>query len=122
MPGTILIADDNESVRTILKLSLQFKGYTLVEMVDGQLAWEELQREPAKYDLLLSDIAMPNMTGLELLARVRADERFKSLPVVICSAEEDATEAGMMELGASAFLVKPCAPMKLIETVGRLIG
>ena len=122
MAKTILIADDNESVRTILKLSLQFKGYNLVEVVDGQLAWEALNREPEKYDLLLSDIEMPNMNGLELLAKLREDGRFQDFPIIICSAEEDATEAKMLERGASAFLVKPCPPMKLMEAVARFIG
>lgn len=120
MPKTILIADDNESVRTVIRLSLQFKGHTLIEVDDGAKALARLGE--GGIDLLISDIAMPNMNGLELLDRVRKDDRFKALPVLICSAEEDATEEGMIARGASAFLVKPCRPMDLMQTVDRLLA
>ncbi|MCX7717518.1 MAG: response regulator [Candidatus Sumerlaeaceae bacterium] len=122
MGKTVLIADDNESVRTILKLTLQFKGYTIIEVDDGAKALDLLLAGQTPVDLLISDIAMPNMSGLELLARLRGEERFATLPILICSAEEDATEADMLKRGASAFLVKPCPPSKLLDTVRALVG
>jgi CheY-like chemotaxis protein len=122
MGKTVLIADDNESVRTILKLTLQFKGYTIIEVDDGAKALDLLSSGQTPVDLLISDIAMPNMSGLELLARLRSEERFASLPILICSAEEDATEADMLKRGATAFLVKPCPPSKLLDTVRGMIG
>ncbi len=120
MPKTILIADDNESVRTVIRLSLKFKGHTLIEVDDGAKALARLKE--GGIDLLISDIAMPNMTGLELLDALRGDDRFKTLPILVCSAEEDATEEALLARGASAFLVKPCGPMDLMKTVDRLLG
>lgn len=119
MSKTILIADDNEGVRTIIKLTLQFKGYTLVEAGDGAEAFAILDKRP--FDLLISDIAMPQMNGLELLAKVRADGRFAHLPIIICSAEEDAKEDDLLARGANAFLPKPVRPMELLSTVGKLL-
>jgi two-component system, chemotaxis family, chemotaxis protein CheY len=121
MPKTILIADDNESVRTILKLSLQFKGYNLIEVDDGAKALDHLKTKGG-VDLLITDIAMPNMNGLELLAALRADPQFAQFPIIVCSAEEDATDEGIKARGANAFLPKPCPPMQLIAAVGSLIG
>jgi CheY-like chemotaxis protein len=118
---TILIADDNDGVRTIIKLSLQFKGYSLVEAEDGAKAFAALESNPA-IDLLISDIEMPMLNGLELLDKIRGDSRFAKLPVVICSAEEGTREDELLRRGANAFLGKPVRPVDLLATVGELIG
>ncbi|MBX7247225.1 MAG: response regulator [Candidatus Sumerlaeaceae bacterium] len=120
MPKTILIADDNESVRTILKLTLQFKGYNLIEVDNGAKALETLKT--TEVDLLISDIDMPQMNGLELLAALRADPKFASLPILICSAEQDATEENIVARGASGFLTKPCPPSELLGAVAKFVG
>jgi len=120
MPKTVLIADDNENVRVILKLTLQFKGYNLIEVEDGAEAIEALKANAV--DLLISDISMPNMTGLELLSKLRADPQFAKLPVIICSAEKGVTTDDLIARGANAFLLKPCSPKELLETVKNLIG
>jgi two-component system chemotaxis response regulator CheY len=121
MPKTILIADDNESVRTILKLTLQFKGYALIEVEDGQQAYDILTGTGG-VDLLISDIEMPNMNGLELLAKLRNDARFATMPIIVCSAEQHASEEKLIAQGANAFLPKPASPMVLIAKVQELIG
>lgn len=121
MPKTILIADDNESVRTIVKLTLQFKGYNLIEVDDGGAAFEKLDKGE-QVDLVISDIAMPGMSGLELLDRLRADPRFAKLPVVMFSAERDATNESLMSRGASAFIRKPCGPSEILDVVQKLVG
>ena len=120
MAKRVLLADDNESVRTILKLTLQFKGCTVIEVEDGAKAFEALKAD-STIDLLVTDIAMPGLSGLELLAKIRADPSLQKLPIVVCSAEADAKEADILARGADAFLPKPCSPVKLMETVARLL-
>lgn len=121
MPKTVLIVEDNEDVRNLIKLSLKFKGYNLIEAGNGALGYETLQKNP-DVNLMISDIDMPVMNGLELLAKVRADERFKQVPFIICSAEKDVTEDDLFHRGASAYLTKPVRPMDLIATVQKLLG
>ena len=120
MPKTILIADDNENVRTILRLSLQFKGYKLIEVDDGVQALATLRTTPV--DLLISDIAMPHMNGLELLDALRADAAHKDLPVIICSAETDAKRDDMLARGATAFVTKPYRPLEMLEVIAQIFG
>ncbi|MGI8907585.1 MAG: response regulator [Candidatus Sumerlaeaceae bacterium] len=121
MPKTILIAEDNDDVRNLIKLSLQFKGYNMIEAADGAAAFQTLE-DNSDIDLMISDIEMPIMNGLELLAKVRADERFKGLPIVICSAEKNVTEDDLLHRGASAYLLKPMRPIDLLSTVQKLLG
>ncbi|MCX7018807.1 MAG: response regulator [bacterium] len=121
MPKTILIADDNEAVRTILRLSLQFKGYKLIEVDDGAQALAVLKDTPV--DLLISDIAMPNMTGLELLDKLRADAgggAHKQLPIIICSAESDAKRDNIIARGATDFVAKPYRPLEMLEVIAKI--
>lgn len=118
MPKTILIADDSTSIRSIFKMSLEFKGYRIIEAEDGSKAWEILQSEPC--DLLISDLAMPGMTGLELLQKVRAEHPNKALPVIICTAERVKTE-DIISRGADKLLPKPCSPVELMRVVEALL-
>jgi CheY-like chemotaxis protein len=119
LPKTILIADDNDGVRNLIKLSLQLKGYNVIESGDGASAFVALEQNTV--DLLVSDIEMPVLNGFELLAKVRDDTRFHNLPVIVCSAERDAMEDDLLHRGANAFLPKPFSPIDLLGTVQKLI-
>lgn len=106
----LLLVEDDERSRRMLKMTLAGKGYRLHEAADGQAALEILQREPI--DLVLSDIQMPGMSGLELLARIRASH--PELMVVMMTAfgsEKIAVEA--MKRGANDYLTKPIKPSEL---------
>lgn len=120
MAKTVLIADDNESVRTILKLSLQFSGYTILEVEDGADVLGVLEKTPV--DMVISDLAMPKMSGYELVARLRADARYLKLPFVLCSAEKDVNSNDAMQRGVTAVLPKPCRPAELTALAESLIG
>jgi CheY-like chemotaxis protein len=86
-PGRILVVDDNAYNREVLVRRLQRQGHTVAEAVNGREALEELAAE--HYDLVLLDILMPEMDGLEALARLKADERLRHLPVIMISALAD---------------------------------
>ena len=115
----ILLADDSMSVRRLAQHLLQSQGYRVVTAADGLLAWKLLE-EGELPALLLADIEMPEMDGLELLRRVRADARCKQLPVVMLTAHEAGpVSQKAIDAGAQAFLTKPYAPNELLALVRR---
>ncbi len=118
---SILIAEDSMTSRTLFKNILEGAGFSVKTAVDGMDALNELQT--ADYDLLLSDIEMPRLNGLDLTARVRADQKLAELPIVLVTSLEsrEDRERGA-EVGANAYLVKRGFDQgNLLETIRRLI-
>ena len=103
----ILTVDDFSTMRRIIRNMLRQLGYTnIVEAEDGAEALSLLQRE--RVDFVISDWNMPNMSGLELLKAIRADEHLKPLPVLLVTAEalkENVVEA--VKAGVNNYVVKP---------------
>ena len=122
---TFLVVDDSATIRQLLTLTLRkFNGggqLKIIEATDGREALEKVRM--AEYDLVLTDIKMPNMDGLEFLHRVRSELENSSLPIVIISTKgEEEDVARGMALGATAYLTKPVSAPKLLETIGRILG
>jgi two-component system chemotaxis response regulator CheY len=115
MPYTILIADDSSTLRKIIIRCIQQTQLPiekLVEAADGDEALALLRA--GKIDLLLSDINMPKMSGLELLSAVKADPALKHIPVLLISTEgrvETVVEAA--NLGAAGYVKKPFTPAEI---------
>jgi two-component system, chemotaxis family, chemotaxis protein CheY len=106
----VLIVDDFATMRRIIKGVLKQLGFSnLIEAEDGEAALKELRKE--KIGLIVSDWNMPNMTGLELLKAVRADNSLKSIPFLMVTAEgqkENVIQA--VQAGVSNYIVKPFTP------------
>ncbi len=120
-PGMkILIVDDFATMRRIVKNILTQLGFKqFIEADDGAAAWDILQKE--KVDFIVSDWNMPNMTGIELLKKVRADERFQELPFLMVTAEaqkENIVEA--VKARVSNYIVKPFTPETLSEKIEKI--
>jgi len=118
---SILIVDDSSSVRNLVEFVLDADGYKVLQAEDGQQAWHMLQS--MKPDLVLSDCEMPNMTGLELLERIREEERFNDVPVILLTArrsEED--EVLGLKSGADDYIGKPVEPLKLQARVKKTLA
>ena len=117
-PRKILVADDSKLMHKMYEVML--RQYPLVYALDGRQALERL-REHADIDLVLLDINMPNMNGLEFLAEVRSDEERKDLAVIIISTEgrEQDTQRGL-EAGASAYIKKPFHSEDILEKISQL--
>jgi CheY-like chemotaxis protein len=120
----ILIAEDFEENRVALKLILKHTGFDVIESQDGQQAIEAVRREEP--DLVLMDITLPVIDGLQATREIRNDEKFKWLPIIIISAhDDDEVRRQADEAGASGYISKPVEIeelKKLIEgclTVGR---
>ena len=78
----------------------------IVESKNGEVAWEELQK--GEFDLIISDWSMPKLSGIELLEKVRNDDKLKSLPFVLLTAESETTQVQeALQKGVDNFIVKP---------------
>jgi two-component system cell cycle response regulator DivK len=119
MARTILHVEDNEFNRKIVRDLLGHTTYRLLEATDGEAGLAAALREvPA---LIIMDIQLPTMSGLEVARRLRADPRTAHLPiVVITSFALSGDDRKAIEAGASAYLAKPYSPRELLETIRRL--
>ncbi len=112
---TILIADDDASMRRLLSTVLGREGFQIREAVDGLEALEAV--ESGLVDLVVLDHDMPNLTGLGVLEELRARINTAALPVIMLTARTDDTELEALELGAQDFLTKPVQPRSLVARV-----
>jgi len=119
---TILIADDSASMRTMLISAIELiDSYNIVEASSGFEALRLLPHE--KVDLILTDINMPDINGLELLSYLRSNPNYRDIPVIIISTEgsQKDIDRGRM-LGANDYLVKPVDMSRLQELVRLYLG
>lgn len=120
-PQSVLVAEDSITARTLLKSILQSAGYKVRTAVDGADALAVLKTE--EFDLVVSDVEMPRMSGFELTARIRADPGLSELPVVLVTAlaSREDRERGI-DAGANAYIVKSSFDQSnLLDAVRRLI-
>ena len=118
----ILVADDEPHIGRIIKMKLEQGPFRVSLAYDGEEALEFINNDE-RLDLALLDLMMPKMSGLDVLRKVREQERFKSLPCIILTAGGDAKhERDALALGATQFLTKPFSPKKLYALVARLTG
>jgi CheY-like chemotaxis protein len=117
----VLVVDDSITTRTMEKNILENAGYQVTVAVDGAEAWALVQSHPL--DAIVSDIAMPHMDGFELTEKVKGDERFRELPVVlVTSLESPQDRIRGLEAGADAYITKGDFDQQdLLETIERLI-
>jgi CheY-like chemotaxis protein len=113
----ILIVDDDPQIRSVYREMLESAGYDITATDQGSEGLETV--EQGEIDLVLLDIRMPGMDGLEFLARVR--EINESLPIILSSAYA-AYKEDFRSWGADAFVMKGTDPKSLKEAVGRFIG
>jgi two-component system chemotaxis sensor kinase CheA len=120
-PKSILIAEDSITARTLLKNILEFAGYKVKTAIDGAEALSLLAGE--SFDLVVSDVEMPRMSGFDLTAKIRSDKRLSQLPVVLVTAlDSQADRERGVDVGASAYIVKSSFDQgNLLEVVRRLI-
>ena len=110
--ATILLVEDEDSLRRVMKDLLEHEGYVICEARDGAEAMEQVDRHNP--DLVLLDLNLPNVDGYTVLQRLRAHPRTEHLPVIILSARGDEdNEVKVLRLGATDFLAKPFRPRAL---------
>jgi two-component system alkaline phosphatase synthesis response regulator PhoP/two-component system response regulator VicR len=121
MGKKILIVDDEEIIRKFLRINLLKLGYEVKEAMDGVQALEQLGKDT--YDLLISDVLMPNKNGWELLKAVRSNPKTKDMPVILLTAKnEDADMFQGYELGANYYMTKPFTKDQLLYGLKMMFG
>ena len=121
MSKCILVVDDSETVRQVLQLTLSKAGFKVIEAEDGVDALNKLPE--AAVDMIVTDLNMPNMDGLELIQKVREEGNHRFTPIVMLTTEssEEKKKAGR-EAGASGWIVKPFKPEQLLKVVKMVLG
>jgi two-component system, OmpR family, phosphate regulon response regulator PhoB len=112
----ILIAEDDESLRALIRLTIEVGYVEIREVADGEAALADAQS--TRPDLVLLDWSMPGRSGLEVCRELRADERTSDATIVMITAraQESDRRAGL-EAGADRYLTKPFSPLELLDTL-----
>jgi CheY-like chemotaxis protein len=119
--ASILVVDDSAVIRRVLELTLKRAGHLAVMASNGSEALDCLARH--SIDLAFIDLDMPTMDGLTLVHKMRADERYRSVPVVVLTASGEDEDRSLAETeGVDAFLAKPASSQRLTDVVDRLLG
>lgn len=120
MAKTILIVDDSASVRTVVSTALKGAGYDVIQASDGKDALGKMNGD--KIHMIISDVNMPNMDGIEFVTEVKKLPSYKFTPICMLTTESEASK--MQEgkaAGAKAWIVKPFQPPKLLAAVEKLV-
>mgnify|MGYP003501654120 CR=1 FL=1 len=117
---SILAVDDSASMRQMMSFTLKNAGYSVVEAVDGEDAFDKAKAR--EFDLVLTDQNMPRLDGIGLTRKLREHPSFKTTPILILTTESsDQMKQAGRAAGATGWLVKPFDPNKLIEVIQKVI-
>lgn len=118
--ATILAVDDSASMRQMVAFTLKGAGFNVIEASDGQQALEKAKQ--ASFDLVLSDVNMPVMDGIELVKNLRSLPEYKFTPILMLTTESagDKKMQGK-NAGATGWLVKPFNPEQLLATIRKVL-
>jgi two-component system chemotaxis response regulator CheY len=121
MTASILTVDDSPSLRMAIKIALTGAGYSVTEAGDGV---EGLARaKGAKFDLIITDLNMPNMDGLTMIRELRKDPAQCGTPILFLTTEsDDAMKQQAKAAGATGWLVKPFVPEQLLKVSRKVLG
>jgi len=113
---TVVIADDESTIRLLVHATIDSDDYTVVEAIDGAQAWAMVQEK--KPSLVLLDVQMPELSGLEVLRLIKSDPALRKTKVILLTskAQETDIETGLLE-GADFYLTKPFSPLDLLSRV-----
>jgi DNA-binding response OmpR family regulator len=119
--STILVADDDRDILDLVAFKLSAAGHELITATDGATALTEARR--AVPDIVVLDVAMPGMSGLDVCRELRADSLTTAIPVILLTArgQEADVEAGF-DVGADDYIVKPFSPRELQSRVTALLS
>jgi len=120
MSKVIMTVDDSTSIRQMVKFTLTQAGYAAVEAVDGRDAMAKLAQSPV--DMVITDLNMPNMDGVELIRQIRAMPQLKFIPILMLTTEsKDAKKQEGKAAGATGWIVKPFNATQLVEVIKKVL-
>lgn len=121
MGKTIMTVDDSSSVRQMVNFTLQGAGYNVIEAVDGKDALSKISGSPVH--MVITDLNMPNLDGIDLIRKLRAIPACKFIPIVMLTTEsQDKRKQEGKAAGATGWIVKPFKPEQLLAVVKKVLG
>jgi two-component system, cell cycle response regulator DivK len=116
---TILLVEDSDDTRYFMRMELEDRGYSVIEAADGQTAVDLALMQPP--DIILMDLSLPNMDGLEATRQIRQDERLKKVPIIAVTAHQETSfRQGAAASGFDAYVTKPIDMDFLSELISGL--
>jgi len=116
----ILIVEDDEKIARVVKLELEYEGYKTDVIYDGLEAWQRIQSSPGKWDLILLDVMLPSLSGMEILRRIRKEKR--TIPVIMLTARDTIVDKVTgLDQGADDYVTKPFEIEELLARIRVLI-
>ena len=117
---TVLLVEDDPTILQLLEVNFEMEGFTVLRAEDGAIGLE--QARSASPDIIVSDVMMPNMSGLEMVQALKTDPATKAIPVILLSAKAQGSDIrGGMDAGADDYITKPFEPLDLIDRVNALL-
>ena len=121
MPNVILAVDDSPSMRQMVGQTLRAAGYEVIEAADGVQAFELAKDKVV--DVVITDVNMPNMDGITLVAQLRTLPNYRLVPLLLLTTESSPErKAQGKQAGATGWMVKPFNPDQLLATLARVLG
>lgn len=120
MGNTILTVDDSASMRQMVTFTLKGAGYDVIEAVDGKDGLSKL--EGSQVNMIITDLNMPNMDGIEMIRQVRGMAKYKFIPIILLTTEsQDEKKKEGKAAGATGWIVKPFKPEQLIAVIQKVL-
>ncbi|ACL70910.1 response regulator transcription factor [Halothermothrix orenii] len=111
----ILVIDDEENIRELIKFNLETAGYRVELAADGEEGWDRLNDS---IDLIILDLMLPRIDGLSFCRQVRSNNRFKDIPIIMLTAKgEEVDKIIGLEMGADDYITKPFSPRELVARI-----
>lgn len=119
--SVVLAVDDSASMRQMVSFTLKTAGFDVIEAVDGVDALEKAKNK--QVDVVVSDVNMPNMDGITLIAELRALPQYKFTPMLMLTTESGGDKKTQGKVaGATGWIIKPFNPDQLVKTVNKVLG
>ena len=117
----VLLVDDDPVILKLLQVNFEMEGYTVLTASDGVEGLEKARAE--RPDIVLLDIMMPRMDGLQVTKELKGSDDTKEIPIILLSAKAQASDVQTgRDVGADDYLTKPFDPLELLDRVGDLLG
>lgn len=120
MGKTVLVVDDSTSMRQMVAFTLKSAGFSVVEGGNGQEGLQKLDGQ--RMDLIISDLNMPVMNGMDMIRQIRSRPQYKFTPILMLTTEsQDTKKAEGKAAGATGWIVKPFNPQQLLQVVAKVL-
>jgi DNA-binding response OmpR family regulator len=117
---TVLVVEDDPVILQLLEVNFEMEGFSVITAADGALGYD--QAVGAQPDIIVTDIMMPNVSGLDMLRQLRSNPDTKGIPVILLSAKAQTSDIQTgTDAGADAYVTKPFEPLDLVDKVNALL-